>query len=391
MKNIIFKTLTVALAALWAFGCTQDVKYRDVDVYPVSSLGMPFDDAFVVLQSGTDRTLQFSWTPGAAEDGNPVQYELLFSATSDGAPVFVMDAGLLNSVILTHKDLNKMMGTAGTASGETGLIYWTVRTSRGPKSTVYDTPRKLNLRRMLGFDEIPARLFITGSASETGEVLADAREFKLTSAVGEEGEFEIYTEIGDGTFNLVSAVDGSGRTFGIANNLLEEISEGVEYDPGVYRINVDFSVKGITMTRINEVLAAYMQNRTYSTPMVYAGGGRWQLLDHELKFDRPGWGTRGFEERYRFEVVTSMQNEVWGPLDASLDGAPGDINFAGNNYFVVVARPRTGDWDPKWKWYGNVIPDVNGPAGGEDNPWKRVNIYLNMTPERYYHYYEVVQ
>ncbi len=390
MKNSIFKTFTVALAALTAFGCTQNVKYRDVDIYPVSSLGRPFDDAFLVLKSGTDQTVQFSWNLGAAEDGDPVQYELLFSVTPGGDPVFVMDAGLSNSVVLTHKDLNKLMGTAGTVSGETGLIYWTVRTSRGPNSAVYDKPYKLNLRRMLGFDEIPARLFITGSASETGETLADAREFKLTSAAGEEGEFEIYTRIGDGTFNLVSTLDDSRRTFGIVNNLLEEVSEGIEFDPGIYRINVDFSVKGISMTKINEVNYYYPQNDGYSAPMVYAGGGRWQLLNFELQFDRPGWGTRGFEERYRFEVVTSMQNEVWGPQDASLDGAPGDVNFLGNNYFVAVARPRTDDWNPKWKWYTSVIPDVNGPGGGEDNPWKHINLYLDMTPERYYHYYEVL-
>jgi hypothetical protein len=390
MKSTAYKIFSVAFALLLIVGCTSNFAYTDVAVYPVSSLRFPADNEFLELQSGTGRVVEFSWSPGAADDGNPVQYELLFMSTSTGNPVAVVDAGLGHAVSMTHKDLNKIVGMAGVPSGEAGTVYWAIRTSRGPNSVTYDTPNQLHIRRMLGFDEIPARLFLTGAASETGTDLAAAREFKLTSAAGDEGEFEIYTAITDGTFNMVSSLDASRRTFGIVANLLEETTDGASIDPGVYRINVDFTVKGITLTRIEEVMYSYMQNRSENTALEYVGGGRWQLQDFELKFARPGWGTRGFEERYRFEVVTSMQNEVWGPLDASLDGAPSSLNF-NSDYFTVVARPRTHDWDPKWKWHGSVIPDLNEAGGTETNPWKKIDLYLEMSGGRYYHYYESAQ
>ncbi len=393
MKKAIYKIIPAAFAALLVFGCTNNAEYKDVAVYPVSTLSLPTADYYVELQSGTDRQVTFSWGTASADDGMLLQYELLFfSAPTGGTQIAMMDAGMKNSITLTHKDLNKMMGGAGIGSGETGAMYWTVKASRGPNSAMYTgTPRKLNIRRMVGFDEIPAKLYMTGSASETGTVLADSREFKLTSAAGDEGEYEMYTEITSGTFNFVSALDGSGRTFGVENGLLEETTTGSTYAPGIYRINVDFSVKGIIFTKISEVRYTYMQNTGYNSAMPYVGGGVWQLLDFELKLDRPGWGTRGFEERYRFEVSTSDGTEVWGPYDTGLDSAPSSLNFNGD-YFTTVARGKTGDWDPKWKWYTSAVPDKNAAAGA-DNPYKHVNLYVDMsnTGGRYFHHYTVLE
>lgn len=390
MKNIHGSfAATLAASVLLGVGCTNNVEYRDVGVWPVTSLGLPADGAFIEMQTGTDKFVDFSWSPGSAEDGDPVQYELVFMGEPGGEEVSVMDARMDNSVRLTHKDLNRVMGLAGTGSGETGSVYWTVRSSRGPNSADFDSPHKLNIRRMLGFDDIPARLFLTGAASETGADLAAAREFRMTSAAGEEGEFEMYAELGAGTYNMVSATDGAGRTFGIVGGLLEETAEATVAVPGIYRINVDFTVKGATLTRIESVTYAYMQNTAQNRELEYAGGGRWQLLDMELQFARPGWGTRGFEERYRFEVVTAMQNEVWGPADANLDGAPSALNW-NSDYFTTVARARTDDWNPKWKWFGSVIPDLNEAGGTDTNPWKRINLYVDMSGGRYYHHYEVL-
>ena len=392
MKKSV-KIWTTTLLACLAFGCTDDVKYREISVSPIASLNLPAADYFVELRSGTGRQVEFSWASAAAEDGMAVQYELLFfDAPSGGKQVAVVDVGLSASMILTHKELNKIMGYGGTASGQTGVLYWTVRASRGGVSTLYEgAARPINAKRMIGFDDIPTELYITGPASETGDDLEIARPFKLISAPGEEGEFEIYTQIGAGTFNFVSDRGGS-RTFGIENDLLEEITDGIALEEGIYRMVVDFTVKSLTLTKLSAVEYVYPQNRAQNAALNYIGGGRWHLDNLQLEFARPGWGTRGFEERYRFETTTVDGTVVFGPFDASIDGPPADLNFDTNNYFTVVPRPYTGSFDPKWKWHSDAIPRLNAVGGTESNPWKVINLTLDMSNDtgRYFHEYTVL-
>ena len=79
------------------------------------------------------------------------------------------NGGSLSYATISHKTLNKVGAAAGLNSGETGTLVWTVMASRGLNSVMAKESKKLTITRLVGFEEIPAQLYLTGSATEGGD------------------------------------------------------------------------------------------------------------------------------------------------------------------------------------------------------------------------------
>ena len=78
--------------------------------------------------------------------------------------------------------------------------------------------RILELQRPAGFAELPAALYITGSATEGGDDVTKAVKFKMLDA----GVFEIYTSLKAGTYYFTDKPAADGKKFYIEGVVIKE-------------------------------------------------------------------------------------------------------------------------------------------------------------------------
>ena len=172
MKTI-FSTIALFSAVLFATSCTEDMEYKDSKVSSVNQLYEPTDGKEVVLQSSASASLFFEWESAKAEDSGAPLYEVVFDKEGGdfSKPIYKVlsdNGGSLSYATISHKTLNKVGAAAGLNSGETGTLVWTVMASRGLNSVMAKESKKLTITRLVGFEEIPAQLYLTGSATEGG-------------------------------------------------------------------------------------------------------------------------------------------------------------------------------------------------------------------------------
>lgn len=347
MKYSFFPTLLLA-AALCPVSCTLDKEYRPGDVYPVSSLISPEDDTYIRLQSGSDASTTFEWSPAFAQDGMSPQYEVAFYGSPDGEIVYRVDAGFNTSVSIAHKELNKAASAAGIPTGEDGSMYWAVVASRGiSESAVTVTPRKLEVTRLLGFETIPAEVYITGEGSETGTDLSAA--YKAIKST-EEGMFTFYHQLKAGQgFTFVDSKEADHTVYTIVNGILDDKSStpATVSEDGIYKITLDFNVRGVTIEPITNVLYNFADDHTRN--MDYIGNGTWKLTDYTVQFLDKGYE----EDRYHFRATIGGTEMVWG-YEASDSSRPGTLT---GSYFYVYEYVWDGN---RWAYPYKFMTDLNG-------------------------------
>lgn len=204
MKTI-FSTIALFSAVLFATSCTEDMEYKDSKVSSVNQLYEPTDGKEVVLQSSASASLFFEWESAKAEDSGAPLYEVVFDKEGGdfSKPIYKVlsdNGGSLSYATISHKTLNKVGAAAGLNSGETGTLVWTVMASRGLNSVMAKESKKLTITRLVGFEEIPAQLYLTGSATEGGMDASKA----VACASPEKDKFEVFTKLEGGkTYKLV--------------------------------------------------------------------------------------------------------------------------------------------------------------------------------------------
>jgi hypothetical protein len=347
------------------------MKYTDAAVKAPAGLMVPADNYFLELQSGSGTSISFSWLPGACEDGYPVQYEIIFfDKVSNGKELGRIDAGVQTQVVILHKDINRFAGDAGIAPGETGAIYWSVAAARGLSQALSPaTPRKLDVKRLLGFNFIPERLYLVGTGTEGGTDPANALSFRTTG----DGEYEIYTQFTDGNFLIVDDPANPAHSYGIQGSLATETNTAVQTPgAGIYRIRLDFNVKAASLQAVTSV-NHWFCTKSELTPMEYLGRGLWVLRDHYLDANDywvavpPG----SQDDRYHFRAYIAGNAWPWecfGPTNATEDGKPSTLDA--KEYFYIRTYPSTAanQWDPHYKYHASICE-------------KTVDIYLDMGAE----------
>ncbi len=351
MKNSI-KIVTALLLAFAGLSCTENLDYEPGGVGSVTRLMAPADEYYVELQSVSTAKLDFAWAPVLAEDGQNPHYEVVFYKNAGGGdPVYRVDAGYTTSIAISHKEINRAAGAAGVETGADGAIYWAVVASRGVnQSPVTVTPRKLELKRLLGFNVIPTEVYITGEGSEGGSDLSAAIKARCNA----EGEFTLYTKIEAGKgFTLVSSKSGEHTTYTIVNGILDDQSTtpATVGETAVYRIKLDFNIRSITFSKVNKVTYNFAPRREDNRDMTYIGNGCWKMYDYPVVFREESWG---LDQRYNFHPFFDGEEYVWcGSLGN--DSAPGQLS--GPEYDILNEVLFAGDWyNPKFKFHS----DFNG-------------------------------
>ena len=339
---------TVLLLSLLPFvfsGCRKE-NALNLDVSRVESLYAPESGVGYDLDpAGED--VAFLWSAATAADEGLVVYEVVFDR-EDGNfshPVYRVcsdDKGLKTSALITHKQLNKAAAAAGAGAGETVTLRWSVASSKGDGRMVSTESRLITVKRLNGFVDIPAQLFMSGAGAEA--------DMQFTPQA--DGEFEIFTQLKGGEpFSFVSATSGTSQSYSMDGEILVADGTSTVSEDGVYRIVVDFNSAAVTCSRI-EAFDLYFS--PYGSPLgefVYQGLGVWKATKVTVNLKEESYG---LEERYKFRVTCEGGAELWYG-SASLDNNPPTSTTAADYYNLYLLSTEN-IWDYTYKFNH----DLNG-------------------------------
>lgn len=359
MKSIVYKSLALASLLVAGASCSNNLEYTDVTPSPVTAFYEPVDGKALKLVPSNSATLLFEWEAAHAADGSVPQYELAFyKADNTTTPIYKVtsdNVGAKPMASVDHKTLTKVMSAAGVPMGDTGTIKWGVISYSGANASKSTILHDLTLTRFIGFDEIPASLYLTGAATEGGADLSKALTFMSPDA----DSFEIFTQLKGGQeFHFTSDLDGTD-TYSLKGNSVVEGQDGGTYVPadGIYRITLDFSTASATVRKINGVFLRFTDHSFASKPSAiadnncafefdYVGNGVYYKDAHIVTKDT-GWSWDPFESRYNIYMVYDDGEACWAPTDTGIDSKPNlplDIN---SSYFSMQEFPQKVGY--KWK------------------------------------------
>ncbi|HJY22281.1 MAG TPA: SusE domain-containing protein, partial [Hanamia sp.] len=295
MNKYFNQTIAILLLVSIAIlpSCKKDLELN-TNIGTVKTLYAPDDAKSIKLQPATSAALLFEWESAKAEDGTLVQYEVVFDKEGGdfSNPIFkkVSDGnGVQTTLTMSHKELNKIANLAGIGSLETGILKWTIFSFKGQNSKKGEQVREISVERPAGFSEIPADVYITGSATEGGANLSNAIKMTATS----NGVFEVFTKLKAGTYHFVDKNSGTPNSFSIQGTAIKEGGENTQADEKIYRIRLDFNNAANEVTEITKVgiymPAGWANNNVYIIGNLdYKGNGTWEVLNLPIKFLNPG-------------------------------------------------------------------------------------------------------
>lgn len=371
LKPFLFITALLVFA-----GCEDDDELTNLEVSQVEALYSPEDNQYFNL--GAQSTAVFEWQAARSQNSGIVLYEVVFD-TEDGDfsdPVYVMPSdgnGQQRTLNLPFGELNRIAEMAGIETLSTGKLKWTVWSSKGLSVKEAAESRILELERPGGYST-PDELFITGTATEGGDNLADALAFKKTGA----STFEIYTSLSEGSYQLVTRNSGEPLVYYIDGSKMSTDGETqVSGEEGVYRLQVDFSDGSASIAEVEQVQLWFAPRGEFMFELPYNGNGTWKAAGETIEFKQESWGR---DERYKFKFTMNVdgetQDEWFGSTNAD-NSRPN--NDTGEAYWYMV--PVTDDhWQNSFKFAEEVDMSVAD-----------VEIIFNTTVAEYTHKVTVVE
>jgi hypothetical protein len=346
MKKLSNLSGMMLLLMVFISSCKKETRKLNENLSPVSSLVSPLDNASINLEPTTNTSVIFSWEETVAEDGNFVLYEVAFDKEGGdfSNPVYktVSDGGGVNNQItVTHKELTKIASLGGIESSTTGKLKWTVIASKATNKKLASVSRIIELQRPAGFADIPAALYLTGSATEGGEDITRAVAMKKI----EDGVFEIYTSLKAGTYQLTDKQAPDGKKFYVEGSVIKEgaTSITVSGSTKVYRLKYDFNVASVIEATEIQSMGLYMSAYdTEITQLDYIGNGVFQSPVTPVEFYQFSWGR---DERYKFALHTSSGVEYQGSVNAN------NVSPVGQpaSYFYLTPVSNS-QWDNTYKF-----------------------------------------
>ena len=356
-KSLLSSLLFCVLFLFLVAGCKKDTRSIDLNVAAVTALYTPLDSQYIKLNPAANLSQIFSWQQAQAEDGSLVLYQVAFdqvggdfskpfySIVSDGK-------GIQNTLTLSHGDLNKIAALGGAVFFQRKKFIWTVFSSKGTNVVKAKVSRTIDLERPAGFDVLPGSLYLTGTATEGGATLANALKMKQTAP----GEFEIYSQLGAGTYQFVDNNNGTPKQYYLVNTngVLNVGVNGVDTFSGaakIMRIRVSFNNVNGTLAEVKSMQLWYCAANDFWFSLPYTGGGTWRYNGYTVTLQTVPWG---LEDRYKFKMVI---NDGTGDKDQWLNGATSDSPGQDGQYPGTLAYKTINfdandgsQWDWSWKF-----------------------------------------
>lgn len=362
MKYMVTKSITAALLLALFSGCSKDERDINMELKEVTNLFTPVDDESILLKPATGQTVVFEWEQAKAADGGLVLYEVAFDQENGdfSQPFYQVvsdNKGVNNKLTLTHGDLNKIAELGGSQFFEKKKFRWTVLASKGTNVKKATMSRILELERPGGFDELPGSLYLTGSATENGDVLANALKMKQV----EPGVFEIYSKLKAGTYKFVDANSGTPKSYYIFDdNGIQAIGMNGETTfsgaDKIMRVRLDFNNINASYAEVKEVKLWYCAGNTFWATLPYTSNGVWRVNDLTVNYETMPWG---YEERYKYMMIIDEGN---GNRDHWLNSNFGDPAGQDGQYpssveyrTINMTANNGSQWDWGWKLDRNYL------------------------------------
>ena len=343
--------------------CKKDERGIDLNLSEVSALYTPADNLSIQLKPAANLTETFEWEQAKAEDGSLVLYEVAFDQENGdfSKPIYTVlsdNKGVLNKLTISHGDLNKIAALGGADYFQKKKFKWTVLAWKGTNVKAAAMSRTIELERPGGFAVIPGTLYISGTATETGDVLANALPMKQTAP----GVFEIYTKLKAGTYAFYDGNSGSPRQFYVYdNNGINAVGvNGQTTFSGadkIMRIRIDFNNINASFAEVKSIQLWYCDGNTFWFTLPYIGNGVWRYNNYTVNYTLESWG---YEERHKYKMVindgTGDKDQWLNYLSSDSPGQDGQyphtlayktINFDANN---------SSQYDWSWKWDRTYMP-----------------------------------
>ncbi|UII19980.1 SusE domain-containing protein [Fulvivirga ligni] len=365
MKNI-YKSILLLLAVTLAVSCDDENTFSIGDVNPVTDLYSPSDNAFYDLEANS--SVVFEWAAAATTDNGVVLYEVYFDVESGDLsdPIYKTASdgnGYSRSLTLTFSELNKIAGLANIGRGASGKLKWSVVATRGVDETSVQTSRLIEVQRPSGFP-VPGEVFLAGTATETGDDMANARAFKKTG----ESTFEIYTTLSSGEYFVADGKDGEAQTYSIVEGKMKEGGTTTSaYSGETVRLILDFSNGNVQMDVVNKVELYFSPSDEYLFELPYVGNGTWKAENQSIEFQQESWGR---DERYKFRFTFNTDEFNWYGSANSDNSRPDN---AGDEFWYMYPV-NDSRWDYAFKF-----------ASAVDNSVSDVSVMFNASVPEYTH------
>jgi hypothetical protein len=351
MKNLFICILVVFMTA----GCEKNYELGTAFNVP-STLNSPNK---VVIDVTSSEHIDLTWEGGGAEDGSYVLYEIQFykkgGNMNEPVDVIQSDLGALPKLTITHAILNAVARKAGIAPGESGVVSWTVISSKAGVVKASEVFRDIEIVRGEGIDNMPQSLYLHGEANEsqgaTGSLFRKAKD----------GVYVIYTKIsGTGVVSLKGQSDGESYDYMIEGGKLKEGVGSLNLTPNInpYRITVDFNTLSVKSEIISNVRCIWGATYEVIGNLEYIGEGKFSAPNRLIQFidpsnpatNPPSW-LSWIEERYYFIASIDGVDKCWGRNDGISPERPTGGEALS---FYEIGEYNWSQWDHLWKMSGSL-------------------------------------
>ena len=354
-NNILFFFLTCI--CLLNIQCKKDERDINLNLSGVNDLFTPADAKYIRLDPKSGATESFEWGQAKAEDGSLVLYEVAFDQENGdfSHPFYTVvsdNKGVLNKLTLTHADLNRIATLGGSDFYVRKKYKWTVLATKGTNVKQAASARVIDLERPGGFAVLPASLYISGTATENGDVLANALPMKKLK----DGVFEIFTKLKAGTYKLVDGNSGTPKQYYIyddngSNTIGMNSLTTVTGADKIMRITIDFNNIAASLTEVKSVQLWYCAGNTFWMTLPYTGNGVWRYNNYTVNYTVMPWG---IEQRHKYKMVLndgSGDKNLWLNY-AATDSPDQDGQYPSTLAYKTINMDRNDDsqWDWSWKF-----------------------------------------
>jgi starch-binding outer membrane protein SusE/F len=362
MKNTTLTIATLFLLMLIPIACKKSERAINLNVSAVPGLFTPADNKYIKLKPAANLTEVFEWDQAKAEDGSLVLYEVAFDQVAGdfSNPFYTVvsdNRGVNNKLTITHGELSRIASLGGAAFFERKKFKWTVFSSKGTNVKKPEFSRVIDLERPGGFATLPGAMYITGTATEGGDVLANALKMKMVSP----GVFEIFSKLKAGTYQFVDGISGTPNKYfvfddGGINAIGVNGQTAYTGTEKIWRIVLDFNNINASYTEVKSVQLWYAQGNTFWFTLPYTNNGIWRYNGWTVNLLSVPWG---LEERYKYKMVI---NDGSGDKDLWINSNFGDPAGQDGQYPSTVAyrtinltQNNGSQYDWGWKFDRNYL------------------------------------
>lgn len=306
MKKYSYLVLFIIAASVLFVKCKKSEREINQNLTEVQTLFAPADNKSLKLNPAANLTESFEWDQARAEDGALVLYEVAFDQESGdfSKPFYTVvsnNRGVENKLTLTHGQLNQIASLGGADFFQKKKFKWTVFASKGTNVKKALQSRIVELERPGGFAVLPGAVYLYGTATEAGDVLASALKMRQLAP----GVFEIFTKLKAGTYKFSDGVTGTPKQFYVFDNGgINAIGvNGVTTFAGadkIMRITLNFNDINAKYAEVKKMEFWYAQGNTVWFDLPYTSNGVWRKNAWPTTLLTVSWG---LEERYKYRMT----------------------------------------------------------------------------------------